>query len=109
VKKLSDLVERLAGDDSLLSTRSETLSDTIESNTDRLEVMDARLEREQEPGATSRPIRGIGIDNRDITREFGGSGRAANHPATDDFDTKIGRRTEGKLEHDLSSPRLVPQ
>jgi flagellar hook-associated protein 2 len=48
-KKLSDVVERLAGsDDSLLATRSDTLQANIESNETRLESFNLQLQRQQE-------------------------------------------------------------
>jgi flagellar hook-associated protein 2 len=47
--QLGTVLEQLAGEsDSVLSARSDTLSDTITSNTERIESMDARLERERE-------------------------------------------------------------
>ncbi len=48
VKKLNDTIERLAGDNSLLSSRTKTLTDIIEANADRLTVMDDRLNRQRE-------------------------------------------------------------
>ncbi len=48
VKKLNDAIDRLAGDDSLLSSRTETLTDIIQSNSDRLTVLDDRLTRQRE-------------------------------------------------------------
>lgn len=48
VKKMSDVMDRLAGKDSLLSSRTDTLTDIIKSNADRLTVMDGRLARQRE-------------------------------------------------------------
>jgi flagellar hook-associated protein 2 len=48
VKKLNDAMDRLAGEDSLLSSRTVTLTDIIKSNADRLTVMDGRLARQRE-------------------------------------------------------------
>jgi flagellar hook-associated protein 2 len=48
-KKLSDVVDRLAGaDESLLAARSDSLQDTIKANDDRLEAFDASLAKQQE-------------------------------------------------------------
>ncbi|MEO0530374.1 MAG: flagellar filament capping protein FliD, partial [Planctomycetota bacterium] len=48
VAKLNETIDRLAGDDSLLSARSDALGRTIESNTERIATLDARLERQRE-------------------------------------------------------------
>ncbi|MEX0613505.1 MAG: flagellar filament capping protein FliD, partial [Pirellulales bacterium] len=48
-KKLDAAIEQLAGKtNSLLSTRTETLTDIIETNNERIEAMDERLERQRE-------------------------------------------------------------
>jgi len=48
-KKLSDVIDRLAGtDESLLAARSDSLRNTIEANDDRLEAFAAQLQRQQE-------------------------------------------------------------
>jgi flagellar hook-associated protein 2 len=47
--KLQTAIEQLAGEEnSLLSSRAETLADSIETNSDRIAFMDERLERERE-------------------------------------------------------------
>jgi flagellar hook-associated protein 2 len=49
VSRFDDAVERLAGEtDGLLTNRSETLQSTIKTNSDRIEDLDAFLERQRE-------------------------------------------------------------
>ena len=48
-KKLNEVVERLAGEEnSLLTTRTDSLTDLIEANTKRLELMTDSLARQRE-------------------------------------------------------------
>jgi flagellar hook-associated protein 2 len=47
--KLDEMIERLSGEEgSLLTTRAETLADTIKTNSERVTAMDERLARQRE-------------------------------------------------------------